>query len=43
MEYKEVLELCSQLEEYSDLEGSELGEACDGLIRLTRYLDYVTN
>ncbi len=31
--------LCDQLEEYSEIEGTELGEACNLLITLARY-DY---
>jgi len=35
----EMLEICDALEEYAELEGSELGEACNLLITLTNF-DY---
>jgi len=34
--------LCKDLNEYAELEGSEVGEVCQLLIQLVRYSDYIT-
>jgi hypothetical protein len=36
-----MVELADALEEYAELEGSELGEFINALIRLSRYTDFM--
>jgi len=42
-ELEELRDIAQQLSEYADLEGSELGEVCAGLIQLTYYTSYLDN
>jgi len=37
MEFNELMQLCNELEEYSNLEGTEFGEVCNALILLANY------
>jgi len=41
-DYKEISNLCEELEPYVELEGSEIGEACSALMRLSHYPDYIS-
>ncbi len=39
---EEIMELVEALKKYADLEGSEIGEACSGLVHLLNYPDYMS-
>ncbi len=38
MKEKEIIKMCVELEEYANLEGTELGEICNLLTRLCSYI-----
>lgn len=41
-DYKKVMELQAELEEYAAYEGTELGEVCEAIINVSRNLDYIS-
>jgi hypothetical protein len=42
MSYENVLEMNNELNEYIELEGSELGEVCGYLVSISHYWDYLS-
>ena len=43
IEYDQLMSLCNELKEYSDLEGSEIGEICNLLINIAKYHSYTSD
>jgi hypothetical protein len=41
-DYDEICNLREELDPYVELEGTEIGEACSALIRLSHYPDYIS-
>ena len=39
--YDTAKKICKELQEYADIEGAELGEACDLLIAMSGYVSYL--
>jgi len=42
MSYENILEMNNELNEYIELEGTELGEVCSYLVSISHYWDYLS-